>query len=372
MTTQYKSFIGGLDIKFWDGVVRTFTRKTSTGGTITLNKLGALVDVTEAYGGGTDHSSTSINNALSAVTTSNLTMLFQPGTWNITDNVTIPATIGLCIPQGAIFVIASGKTLTINGTILAGSYIIFDGTGTVAGAPVLMWKDPTWFSGTVIDSTAPTYKTPKTSLMQTDTISETTAAAGVTIDGVKLKDSEPYCDVINEKTAATGVTIDGVKLKDSEPYCDVINEKTAATGVTVDGVLLKDGVVTGNLIGNASSASVLANMTNGNATGTTTTTTKTGIAVTNGDILILESFMYFVASAVSIAGSITFSGVTGSPLTGTNAAFGYDSVIGNSYTQSLSGVILITQTGTLTINSIIAAATSVNANKIGYIFLKKQ
>jgi len=50
-----------------------------------------------------------------------------------------------------------------------------------------------------------------------------------------------YTDTISEFTAASGVTVDGVKLKDSEPYCDVINEKTAATGVTVDGVLLKDG-----------------------------------------------------------------------------------------------------------------------------------
>ena len=50
-------------------------------------------------------------------------------------------------------------------------------------------------------------------------------------------------DTIAEKTTAAGVTIDGVKLKDSQPYCDVINEKTAATGVTVDGLLIKDGGV---------------------------------------------------------------------------------------------------------------------------------
>jgi hypothetical protein len=78
-------------------------------------------------------------------------------------------------------------------------------------------------------------------VLKTNTISETTSAAGVTIDGVKLKDSEPYCDVINEKSSAAGVTVDGVKLKDSQPYCDVINEKTSAAGVTVDGVKCKDG-----------------------------------------------------------------------------------------------------------------------------------
>jgi hypothetical protein len=53
-------------------------------------------------------------------------------------------------------------------------------------------------------------------------------------------------DVISEKTSAAGVTVDGVLLKDSQVSTDQINEKTSATGVTVDGVLLKDsGVVTG-------------------------------------------------------------------------------------------------------------------------------
>jgi len=50
-------------------------------------------------------------------------------------------------------------------------------------------------------------------------------------------------DTINEKTSAAGVTVDGVKLKDSEPYCDVINEKTADAGVTVDSMKIKDGVI---------------------------------------------------------------------------------------------------------------------------------
>jgi len=40
--------------------------------------------------------------------------------------------------------------------------------------------------------------------LATNTIAETTDAAGVTIDGVKLKDSIPYCDTIAEKTAARG------------------------------------------------------------------------------------------------------------------------------------------------------------------------
>jgi hypothetical protein len=87
-----------------------------------------------------------------------------------------------------------------------------------------------------------------------DTISEETAAAGVTVDGVLLKDSQVSTDQINEKTNAAGVTIDGVLLKDSEVTTDVINEKTSATGVTIDGVLLKDSQVTTDQINEKTSA----------------------------------------------------------------------------------------------------------------------
>jgi len=67
------------------------------------------------------------------------------------------------------------------------------------------------------------------------------------ISGNLLIGGDLSVDTISEKTAAVGVTIDGVKLKDSEPYCDVINEKTAATGVTIDGAKLKDNLVEANL-----------------------------------------------------------------------------------------------------------------------------
>lgn len=50
-------------------------------------------------------------------------------------------------------------------------------------------------------------------------------------------------DTVIERTSAAGVTVGGVKLKDSEVYTDVVREKTATAGVTVDGVLLKDNTV---------------------------------------------------------------------------------------------------------------------------------
>jgi hypothetical protein len=64
------------------------------------------------------------------------------------------------------------------------------------------------------------------SSIETDTLNETTSAAGVTIDGVLLKDGGIVC--------ADAATLE----------VDTVNEATAAAGVTADGVLLKDGAST--------------------------------------------------------------------------------------------------------------------------------
>lgn len=217
--TTFKDYIGGKDVKWWDGVTRTFQRLTSTGGSLEQNKVGSVVDLLEVYGSGTAYTDVTLSTAINMIGSRPVTILFQPGTWTIAANVTIPSTMSIMVPQGATLSVSTGKTLTISGNIIAGSYVIFDGVGTIAGSPILTFKDSYWFSGTITDSTTPTYKAitegaVTVTSLSTDTISEKTAAAGVTIDGVKLKDSEPYCDVINEKTAATGVTVDGLLIKD--------------------------------------------------------------------------------------------------------------------------------------------------------------
>lgn len=48
-----------------------------------------------------------------------------------------------------------------------------------------------------------------------DTIAEETSGAGVTVDGVLLKDSTVKTDTIIEKTSTAGVTIDSLLIKDS-------------------------------------------------------------------------------------------------------------------------------------------------------------
>ena len=117
----------------------------------------------------------------------------------------------------------------------------------------------------------------------TDIISEKTTNAGVTIEGVLVKDNDivatditttnltttgtatalggVFTDTITETTGNAGVTIEGTLLKDndvtttdltttnnviagSSVLTDTITEKTAAAGVTVEGVLMKDNNVT--------------------------------------------------------------------------------------------------------------------------------
>jgi hypothetical protein len=63
--------------------------------------------------------------------------------------------------------------------------------------------------------------------IQCDTVSETTAAGGVTVDGVLLKDG--------------GATLTAAAVLGAGAQTDTISEKTAATGVTIDGALIKDG-----------------------------------------------------------------------------------------------------------------------------------
>lgn len=68
----------------------------------------------------------------------------------------------------------------------------------------------------------------------TDTITERTAATGVTIDGTLIKDSGLTASGVSTFSNAAGVTT------------NTITERTAAAGVTADGVLLKDSIVTAN------------------------------------------------------------------------------------------------------------------------------
>jgi hypothetical protein len=88
--------------------------------------------------------------------------------------------------------------------------------------------------------TANTFTALNGSAIATDTITETTAASGVTIDSVLCKDggivlaggAAIAADVVSEKTSAAGVTVDGVLIKDTAVY-----GRSPVGAVTGDGAI---------------------------------------------------------------------------------------------------------------------------------------
>jgi hypothetical protein len=75
------------------------------------------------------------------------TLLLRPGVWEITDDITFDEYTNIKIPAGATLNIATGKTVTIHGTIECGDYVIFTGDGSVSFSretPVI----PQWFGET--------------------------------------------------------------------------------------------------------------------------------------------------------------------------------------------------------------------------------
>lgn len=130
-------------------------------------------------------------------------------------------------------------------------------------------------------------ETPVADSFSTDTISEKTAAAGVTIDGVVLKDSQVSTDTINEKTAAAGVTIDGVLLKDNEMNGSYLTDGTVATAKITDAnvttaKIADDAITTAKLATVNSDTGAKGDGTNAvtittNAEGQVTAVSETGI-----------------------------------------------------------------------------------------------
>jgi len=60
-------------------------------------------------------------------------LLLTPGTWTIGANLTIPSTVGVDVPQGALFSVSSGVTLTLDCTKMwAGHWQVFSGSGSLA------------------------------------------------------------------------------------------------------------------------------------------------------------------------------------------------------------------------------------------------
>ncbi|WP_028545791.1 glycosyl hydrolase family 28-related protein [Paenibacillus taiwanensis] len=73
------------------------------------------------------------------------TIYFPTGTYLLNDNLTFNSNLTLAFGENAKIQVASGKSLYINGKIVAGLYKIFGGQGNVAGTAAIKTVYPEWF-----------------------------------------------------------------------------------------------------------------------------------------------------------------------------------------------------------------------------------
>ena len=97
-----------------------------------------------AKGNGVTDDTSAFTKLLSAVGSDNATILLHK-TYQISQDITFPSNVTLWFLQGGQLKTASGKTITINGPIMAGVYEIFSGDGTISGSPKIREAYPQWF-----------------------------------------------------------------------------------------------------------------------------------------------------------------------------------------------------------------------------------
>jgi hypothetical protein len=256
-----------------------------------------------------DASNVSITGgSISGVTFTYTTPLTVPGTASATGEIRLAEDtdngtnyVGLKAPT-SISADISWTLPAADGT--SGQFLSTNGSG------VLAWSSPAGGG----DVTGPASSTDNAivrfDLTSGKAIQNSTATLS---DGGILQTTEVSTDTISEKTAAAGVTIDGVLLKDSAVTTDTINEKTAAAGVTIDSVLLKDGgaTLTAPIILGAGSASTPSITTTGD--------TNTGIFFPAADTIAFaeggaevvrinsDSQVVYTAGTASLP-AVTFTG----------------------------------------------------------------
>jgi len=143
------------DLANWDGRTATAARLDATGGTVSGLAIGNEVDILQVYGAGSSRTDASIADAIQKIGSTNVTFVFAPGTWTIASNLTIPSNITCHIPDGCIFSVSNGITLTINGVIQASlGTSIFSGSGTVTFGQLMTCISAAWFGASSAASAA--------------------------------------------------------------------------------------------------------------------------------------------------------------------------------------------------------------------------
>ena len=132
MATITKGQIQRQDIDNYDGTLAT-SRTDATGGTLSGLKVGNWVDVLSIYGAGDTANMTdaTISAATGGLGSANVALVFAPGTWVISNDLTIASNFTVVAPAGCIFAPAAGKTLTIAGVFDRHHATYSGGSGTV-------------------------------------------------------------------------------------------------------------------------------------------------------------------------------------------------------------------------------------------------
>lgn len=246
--TAYRDYLSRQDFKWWTGSgSKTFSRKTSTGGSQTVTKIGNTVDALGAHGNGSTYTDVTLNAAITAASTNDIGIEIAPGTWTISDDVTFPSTVMVIFHPGAVLSIATGKTVTFDrpdNIIASPNHQIFttSGTGTVAftyaGSCYPDWwgckgdnstDDTTVFDNMIDDLAAGSivHITP----------GKTYLASAITVDE-ELK----FTGGGTIKQLGSGASAD-------TPFISISADNVSFDGITVDGNSSNQGAVTGaNLI----------------------------------------------------------------------------------------------------------------------------
>jgi len=153
MGTVIKTKIGkeDLEIASTTAYPTTFTRVTSTGGSQTLTEFPDIWkthrSTLNAMYHGTDRDSTTITTALGILGTVNARALYlEAGSWNINANVTVPSNITLVCEPGAVLDTSGGKSIAINGGLVASPHQqIFGSSITVTLSANILMRYPQWW-----------------------------------------------------------------------------------------------------------------------------------------------------------------------------------------------------------------------------------
>jgi len=243
------------DLANWDGNTSAVTRVDATGGTITGLAVGNEVDVLQVYGSGTARTLGTMSAAVQKIS-GNVTLVFAPGTWDVTDDITIPSNFTCHVPAGCIFDITTGKTLTFSGLVrtdLPSSWTSGAGTVVVSneGSHFGVWHQT---AAEVTASVTPTdYTYPPGNVLRYGT-NTTPGTTDMTVAFQAASDSNTEVSIPDEQVRISSTitqtvnrqVIKGLGIKSEIVFRPTVNDDILFTGTNLDNLVFRAFTINGN------------------------------------------------------------------------------------------------------------------------------